>query len=140
MYTVEGSSTASFHIRSSPGTIAATTLGGVKKVSPRFLELVAVTPGASVRLLKARFGIAELLGSGAFTAMSASPPPGATPRLVGLPTLLTQPPPVKPEMPQLSGCPSYLNGKVPLALGAPSMDGFQRQRSTPPGTPRIDST
>src|SRR5260370_42223300 len=97
-------------------------LGGVKKVSPRFLELVAVTPGASVRLLKARFGIAELLGSGAFTAMSASPPPGATPRLVGLPTLLTHPPPVKPKMPQLSRCPSYLKGKVPLALGAHSMD------------------
>ena len=71
-------------MRSSPGTNAATTLGGVKKVSPRFLELVAVTPGASVRLLMARFGIAELLGSGAFTAMSASPPPGATPRLLGV--------------------------------------------------------
>src|SRR5437660_1613391 len=84
MYTVEGSSAASFHMRSSPGTNAATTFGGVKKVSPRFLELVAVTPGASVRLLKARFGMAELLGSGPFTAMSASPPPGATPRLVRL--------------------------------------------------------
>src|SRR6266478_7318746 len=140
MYTVEGSLTASFHMRSSPGTNAATTLGGVKKVSPRFLELVAVTPGASVRLLKARFGMAELLGSGAFTAISASPPPGATPRFVGLPTLLTQPPPVSPKMPQLSGWPSYLKGRVPLALGAPSMGWDQRQRSTPPGTPRIDST
>jgi len=30
-------------------------------------------------------------------------PPGATPRLVGLPTLLTQPPPFSPKMPQLSG-------------------------------------
>src|SRR6266436_6238991 len=140
MYPVEGSSAVSFHMRSSPGTNAATTLGGVKNVSPRFLELVAVTPGASVRLLKARFGMAELLGSGAFTAMSASPPPGATPRFVGLPTLLTQPPPAKPKMPQLSGWPSYLKGNVPLALGAPSMAWDQRQRSTPPGTPRIDST
>src|SRR6266436_5025361 len=105
-------------MRSSPGTNAATTLGGVKNTSPRFLELVAVTPGARVRLVKARFGMAELLGSGAFTAMSASPPPGATPRLVGLPTLLTQPPPVETKMPQLSGCPSYLKGKVPLAFGA----------------------
>src|SRR5258708_33299616 len=104
MYTVEGSLGASFHMRSSPGTNAATTLGGVKKVSPRFLELVAVTPGASVRLLKARFGIAELLGSGAFTAISASPPPGAAPRLVALPTLVTQPPPVKPTVPELSVC------------------------------------
>src|SRR5689334_17816294 len=121
MYTVEGSSAASFHMRSSPGTNAAMTLGGVKKTSPRFLELVAVTPGASVKLLKARFGIAELFGSGEFTAMSASPPPGATPRLVGLPTLLTQPPPFNPKMPQLSGWPSYLNGRVPLAFGAPSI-------------------
>src|ERR1700752_4410741 len=140
MYTVEGSSKASFHMRSSPGTKAATVLGGVKKVSPRLLEWVAVTPGASVRLVKARLGMAELLGSGALTAISASPPPGARPRLVGLPTLLTQPPPFSPKMPQLSGWPSYLKGKVPLVLGAPSMDWFQRQRSTPPGTPRMDST
>src|SRR6266403_4642293 len=111
MYTVDASSAASFHMRSSPGTHAATTFGGVKNVSPRFREFVAVTPGASVRLLNARFGIAELLGSGAFTAISASPPPGAKPRLVGLPTLFTQPPPFNPNIPQLSGCPSYLNGK-----------------------------
>src|SRR5712691_1748513 len=140
MYTVEGSSGASFHMRSSPGTNAATRLGGVNKTSPRFMELVAVRRAARVRLVKARFGIAELLGSGALTAMSASPPAGATPRLVGLPTLWTQPPPFNPKMPQLSGWPSYLKGKVPLALGAPSMDWFQRHRSTPPGTPRIDST
>src|SRR4029077_7451116 len=131
---------ASFHMRSSPGTNAATTLGGVKKVSPRFLELVAVTPGASVRLLKARFGMAELFGSGAFTGIWGAPPPGATPRLVGLPTLLTQPPPFSPKMPQLSGWPSYLKGKVPLPFGAPSVDWFHRQKSTPPGTPRMDST
>src|SRR5215831_10460462 len=132
--------TASFHMRSSPGTSAATTLGGVKNVSPRFLELVAVTPGARVRLVRARFGIAELFGSGALTVMSPSPPPGATPRLVGLPTLLTQPPPLNPKMPQLSGWPSYLKGRVPLPLGAPSIDWFHRHRSIPPGTPRIDCT
>src|SRR6266567_3398806 len=122
MYTVEGSLGASFHMRSSAGTNAATTLGGVKKVSPRFLELVAVTPGARVRLVKARLGIAELLGSGAFTAKSASPPPGARPRLVGLPTLLTQPPPVKPKITQSELCPSNTKARVPLALGPPSMD------------------
>src|SRR5215467_6087895 len=127
-------------MRSSAGTSAATTLGGVKNVSPRFLEFVAVTPGASVRLVIATLGIAELFESGALTAMSASPPPGATPKFVGLPTLLTQPPPINPKTPQLSGWPSYLNGRVPLAFGAPSMDWFQRQRSMPPGTPRIDST
>src|SRR6266571_7761844 len=117
MYTVETSFTASFHMRSSAGTSAATTLGGVKNVSPRFLELVAVTPGARVRLVNARFGMAELFGSGAFTAMSASPPPGATPRLVGLPTFWAHPPPLSPKMPQLSGWPSYLKGRVPLAFG-----------------------
>src|SRR5260370_24237049 len=127
MYTVEGSSTVSFHMRSSPGICAATTLGGVKKVSPRFLELVAVIPGASVRLLRARFGIAELLGSGPFTAMSASPPPGATPGLLGRPTLLTQPPTVKPKMPQLSGWPSYLKSKATLELVWPLLDLFLRQ-------------
>src|SRR5438874_6240513 len=116
-------------MRSSPGISEATTLGGVKNVSPRFRELVAVTPGASVKLVSARFGIAELFGSGALTAMSPSPPPGATPRLVGLPTLLTQPPPFSPKIPQLSGWPSYLKGRVPLALGAPSMGWLQRQRS-----------
>jgi len=70
--------------------------------------------------------MAELFGSGAFTAISASPPPRATPRFVVLPTLLTQPPQIRPKMPQLSGCPSYLNGKVPLEFGAPSIDGDQR--------------
>src|SRR5205814_5087978 len=124
-------------MRSSPGTSAATTLGGVKNVSPRFLEFVAVTPGARVRLVIAILGIAELFGSGALIAMSASPPPGATPRLVGLPTLLTQPPPFNPKMPQLSGWPWYLKGRVPFAFGAPSMDWSQRHRSMPPGTPRI---
>src|SRR5881392_2245989 len=127
-------------MRSSPATCALSTFGGVKKVSPRFLELVAVTPGTRAKLVRATLGMAELLGSGAFTAMSASPPPGATPRLLGLPTLLTQPPPVNPKMPQLSGWPSYLKGKVPLALGVPSMGWDQRHRSTPPGTPRMDST
>src|SRR5258708_22139023 len=125
--------TASFHMRSSPGANAATTLGGVKNVSPRFLEFVAVTPGARVKLVNARFGIAELFGSGALTAMSPSPPPGAKPRFVGLPTLFTQPPPVSPKMPQLSGWPSYLKGRVPLLLGAPSMGRLHRQGSRPPG-------
>src|SRR5882762_3055925 len=122
MYTVDASFAASFHIRSSPGTSAATTFGGVKNVSPRFREFVAVTPGASVKLENAKFGIAELFGSGAFTAMSPSPPPGATPRLVGLPTLFAQPPPLNPKIPQLSGCPSYLNGNVPFEFGARSLD------------------
>src|SRR5260370_18984829 len=116
MYTVGGSLGASFHMRSSAGTNAATTLGGVKKVSPRFLELVAVTPGARVRLVKERLGIGELLGSGAFTAKSASPPPGVTPQCVGLPTLLTQPPPGKPKNAPFSGWPSYLEGKVTFGL------------------------
>src|SRR5437899_6463018 len=127
-------------MRSSPGTCAESRFGGVKKVSPRFLELVAVTPGTRAKLVRARLGMAELLGSGAFTAMSASPPPGATPRLVGLPTFWAHPPPLSPKMPQLSGWPSYLKGRVPLAFGEPSMDASQRHRSTPPGTPRIDST
>src|SRR5215472_4667079 len=118
-------------MRSSPGIRAATTLGGVKNESPRFREFVAVNPGASVRLVSARLGIAELLGSGRLTAISASPPPGATPRFVELPMLLTQPPPFSPKMPQLSGCPSYLKGSVPFALAAPSIKLFQRQRSMP---------
>src|SRR5260370_22999402 len=114
-------------MRLDPGICAAKVLGGVKKVSRRFLELGVVIPGASVRLPRARFGIAELLGSGPFTAMSASPPPGATPRLVGLPTLLTQPPTVKPKMPQLSGWPSYLKSKATLELVWPLLDLFLRQ-------------
>ena|SRR5207302_7556867 len=118
---------ASFHWRSSTGIAAATTLGGLK-LSPRFVECVAVTPGASVRLVSGRFGMFEFVGSGALTAMSASPPPGAIPRLLGSPTLLAQPPIPgtgdKAKIPQLSGWPSYLKGRVPLVpgavLGAPS--------------------
>ena len=78
--------------------IAATTLGGVKNESPRFREFVAVNPGASVRLVSARLGIAELFGSARLTAISASPPPGATPRFVEFPVLLTQPPPLSPKI------------------------------------------
>ena len=42
----------------------------------------------------------QLAVDGEFTAISASPPPGASPRLVVLPTLLAQP---LVRMPQLSG-------------------------------------
>src|SRR5713101_6922275 len=104
---------ASFHWRSVPGTKAAATLGGLK-LSPRFVECVAVTPGASDRLVSGRFGM-RLRGSGALMARSASPPPGATPRLVRLPTLLAHP---LVRIPQLSGWPSYLKGRVPLIAAA----------------------
>src|SRR5256885_583557 len=105
MATVEASSKASIHIRSSPGTCAAPALSKliappvaidvpILKVWPRSLELAAVT-SANERLTKATFGIATPLkvfdGSGPFTAMSSSPPPGARPGLVRLPTLLAQP-------------------------------------------------
>ena len=76
--------------------------------------------------------------------LAASPPPGASPRLSGLPTLLAHPPAVKEKMPQLSGWPSYLKGRVPLILpalfGGPSKAWSQRHRSTPPGTPRMETT
>lgn len=38
--------------------------GPVKNTSPRLREFVALPPGASLRLVSARWGIAELLGSG----------------------------------------------------------------------------
>src|SRR6266851_1526770 len=107
---------ASCHWRSSPGTNAAATLGGLN-VSPRSVEWVAVTPGASVKLVAAKLGMLELRGSGALTAISASPPPGATPGLIRLPTLLAQP---LVRIPQLSGWPSYLNGRDPPVFGPPS--------------------
>src|SRR4029077_9371755 len=129
---------ASCHWRSSPGTKAAATFGGLN-VSPLSVECVAVTPGAKVRLVAARLGILKLRGSGALTAISASPPPGATPGLVMLPTLLAQP---LVRIPQLSGWPSYLNGTVRFPFGGPSAGtcGDQRHRSMPPGTPRMDTT
>src|SRR5216683_1354547 len=107
---------ASCHSRSSPEIAAANVLGG-KKLSARFVECVAVTPGTSDRLVTARFGMLELRGSGALTAISASPPPGATPGFIRLPTLLAQP---LVRIPQLSGWPSYLNGRDPPVFGPPS--------------------
>src|SRR5438132_4064593 len=126
---------ASIHWRSSPGMKAATTLG-VVKLSPRLVECAAVTPGASDRLTTPRFGTL-VPGAGVFTAMSTSPPPGATPGLVVLPTLFAQP---LVRIPQLSGWPSYLKGSVPSAFGGPSTALYQRCRSVPPGTPRIEDT
>src|SRR5229473_2522478 len=112
MYTVDGSLKPSIHIRSSPGTIALTGFGignifaaidETLKVFPRSVEWAAVT-STNERLTKATFGIGTelytLLGSGPLTAISASPPPGATPRLPGLATLLAQP---FVRIPQLSG-------------------------------------
>jgi hypothetical protein len=75
---------------------AATGLGWLK-LSPRSIEWVAVMPGASVRLVSARFGTPE---KGKFTAMSASPPPSAM--LSRLQKAA--------KMPQPSGRPSYLKG------------------------------
>src|SRR5260370_22751854 len=149
MYTVDGSLKPSIHIRSSPETIALRGCGignvfaaidETLKVFPRSVEWAAVI-STNERLTKATFGMLELVESGPFTAMSASPPPGATPRLVRLPTLLAQP---LVRIPQLSGWPSYLNGRVPLELGPPSKmgpkDWSQRHTSAPPGTPRMEST
>src|SRR5438445_10281727 len=125
---------ASFHWRSSPPIRAPRTFG-VENLSPRSVECVAVTPGANSRLVRGRLGI-WLIWSGPLTAISASPPPGASPRLVRLPTLFAHP----SKIPQLSGWPSYLKGSVWLALGDPSNFRYQRHRSTPPGTPRIETT
>src|SRR5260370_16894526 len=125
MYTVDGSLKPSIHIRSSPETIALRGCGignvfaaidETLKVFPRSVEWAAVI-STNERLTKATFGMLELVESGPFTAMSASPPPGATPRLVRLPTLLAQP---LVRIPQLSGWPSYLNASVPFESSAPS--------------------
>src|SRR2546429_226765 len=105
----------SIHWRSSPGIRAATRFGTVK-LSPRLVECVAVTPGASDRLTRPKLGTL-VPGAGAFTAISTSPPPGVTPGLVVLPTLPAQP---LVRIPQLSGWPSYLKGSVPSAFGGPS--------------------
>src|SRR5438270_4637561 len=102
---------ASFHMRSSAGISAAATLGGLKKLLPLSTDCVAVTPGAAVRLVNGIVGVFES-GFGRVTAMSASPPPGANPRLVALPVLLAHPPFSNEKIPQLSGCPSYRNGSV----------------------------
>src|SRR5437879_4555593 len=136
-YTVFGS-IASIHWRSSPGIRATAGFGGVK-LSPRSVECVPVTPGTKVRLVRGRFGM-RVVGSAPLTAISASPPPGARPRCSGVPTLLAHPPFVRLKMPQLSGWPSYLKGSVLLLLGAPSTFLDQRHRSTPPGTPRMETT
>src|SRR5712691_2904889 len=111
---------ASCHWRSSPGIKADTALG-TAKLSPRLVECVVVTPGTSARLDNGKLGILELEGSGALTAMSASPPPGATPTFIGLLTLAAQPPPTKEKIPQLSGWPSYLKGRELFKFGAPSV-------------------
>src|SRR2546428_9840259 len=82
---------ASFHWRSSPGMIAANRFGSVK-VSPRSVEWALVTPGASMRLVKARLGTPE---AGEVTAKSAPPPPpGAPPPLQ--PAAKKPPPPGRP--------------------------------------------
>src|SRR5207249_10995520 len=78
---------------------------GALKLSPRVVECVPVTPGAIVRLTRARFGVPLV---GWFTAMSTSPPPNPTPK--GSRLLLAQPPCDILKMPQLSGWPSYLKG------------------------------
>src|SRR5260370_39711749 len=119
MYTVDGSLKPSIHIRSSPGTIALTGFGignvfaaidETLKVFPRSVEWAAGI-STNERLPKATFGMLELLEAGPFTAMSASQPPGATPRLGRLPTCLPQP---LVRIPPLHGWHSYLNGRVPL--------------------------
>src|SRR5258708_36443158 len=130
---------ASCHCRSSPGIKAAAILGGVKKLCPRSADCVAVTPGAAVRLVAGRFGIFDR-GLGKLMAISASPPPGANPRLVALPVLFAHPPFSNENSPQLSGWPSYLKGSVLSLFGPPSSAAYQRHMSMPPGTPRIDTT
>src|SRR5260370_42576417 len=115
-------------MRSSKGTPAVAGLG-VLKVSARLVDLLPVI-SAALRLTTARLGMLEFEGSGAFTATSLSPPPGANP--LELQKGVT-------NMPQ-SGWPSYLKGSVPSAFGPLSAVLYQRHMSRPPGTPRMDST
>src|SRR5882757_5668075 len=124
----EASLRPSIHMRSSNGTPVVAGLG-VLKVSARLVDLLPVT-SAALRLTTARLGMFAFEGSGAFTATSPSPPPGANP--LELQNGVT-------NMPQ-SGWPSYLKGRVPSAFGPPSAILYQRHRSRPPGTPRMDST
>src|SRR2546426_8426476 len=77
MYTWEGSLRPSSHMRSSNGTPAVAGFG-VLKASAWLVERLPVT-SAALRLTTARFGMLEFEGSGAFTATSPSPPPGANP-------------------------------------------------------------
>src|SRR5258708_34196388 len=114
-------------MRSSKGTPAVAGFG-VLKVSARLVEWLPVT-SAALRLTTARLGMLEFEGSGAFTATSPSPPPGANP--LELRNGVT-------NMPQ-SGWPSYLKGSVPSAFGPPSPVLYQRHRSRPPGTPLLDA-
>src|ERR1700704_3479382 len=115
-------------MRSSKGTPAVAGLGGLK-VSARLVDLLPVI-SAALRLTTAKLGMFAFDGSGLFTATSPSPPPGATP--LALQNGVT-------NIPQ-SGWPSYLNGSVPSVFGPPSAVLYQRHRSRPPGTPRMDST
>src|SRR3979490_1180022 len=115
-------------MRSSNGTPAVAGFG-VLNVSARLVDLLPVI-SAALRLTTARLGMLEFEGSGAFTATSPSPPPGAN--SLELQNGVT-------NMPQ-SGWPSYLNGSVPSVFGPPSAVLYQRHRSRPPGTPRMDST
>src|SRR6266481_4817142 len=113
-------------MRSSNGTPAVAGFG-VLNASARLVELLPVT-SAAVRLTTATLGVFAFEESGAFTATSPSPPPGANPLAVQNGVT---------NRPQ-SGCPSYLNGSVPSAFGPPSAVLYQRHRSRPPGTPRMD--
>src|SRR6266850_3703502 len=62
--------------------------------------------------------------------MSVSPPPSAMP--INLQPI--------DRIPQPSGWPRYLKGKVPSGFGGPSSSGDQRCMSIPPGTPRMLET
>src|SRR6201982_1932519 len=115
-------------MRSSKGTPVVAG-SGVLNASARFVEWLPVT-SAALRLTTAKLGMFAFDESGAFTATSPSPPPGANP--LSLQNGVT-------NMAQ-SGWPSYLNGRVPSAFGPPSAVLYQRHRSRPPGTPRMDST
>src|SRR5947208_1667260 len=115
-------SVASFHMRSSPGIKAATTLGAVK-LSPRLLECVAVTRGAKVRLVRGTLGTLELLGSGAFMAISASPPPDVRrDRRAGRRTLRSG----------WSLCQEGVSGSEASDANCDSCQRRENQRDTPP--------
>src|SRR5206468_10837036 len=80
MYTWEGSLKPLIHMRSSNGTPAVAGFG-VLNASARLVELLPVT-SAAVRLTTATSGEFAFEESGAFTATSPSPPPGANPPAV----------------------------------------------------------
>jgi len=126
-------------IRSSPGTSDAHHIRRSKKRIPTFREFVRLLQAPVSSSKTPKFGTPNCSGPGVHRDVPIPPSRGHA-QSSDFPQCSRNPPPLNPISRSCPGCPSYLNGNVPVRVRRAIDRLVPRPQIIPPGTPRFDST